>query len=206
MASILKVFLGMLFLMNGTLSASENVTVSPRGSYGYLVEPEGHKTLGKRGLFDLSLVNGGTATIIQQAWVDLSNLIDIVVANPNQNVLQSYFDPNDAADVANVFTTLQKMFAPGGVQNPPNQGLGPTDLGEIQVRQTNDGCSPLVLAYSVGLGTSTNARNPRQITICDFGWNVLYRRLRRDLTCDMIGPKVNYKMQFLGPLLLHEIL
>lgn len=145
-------------------------------------------------------------TSAQQAWVDLSNLIDVVVANPNQNALQNYFDSNDATDVANVFTTLQKMIAPGGVQNPPNRGLGPTDLGEIQVRQTNDGCNPLVLAYSVGLGTSTNARNPRQITICDFGWNVLYRRLRRDLTCDMIGPKVNYKMQFLGPLLLHEIL
>ncbi|KAL8688780.1 MAG: hypothetical protein Q9218_005395 [Villophora microphyllina] len=190
-----------------TLWASENVTVNPRGSYGYLVEPEGHKILGKRGLFDLSLVSGGTASIIQQAWVDLSNVVNVVVANPNQNVLQNYFDPNDAADVANIFTTLQQMIAPGGVQNPPNQGLGPTDLQQIQVRRTNDGCeNPLVLAYSVGLGTSTNARNPRQITICDFGWNVLYRRLRRDITCDMIGPKINYKMQFLGPLLLHEIL
>ncbi|KAL8699045.1 MAG: hypothetical protein Q9201_006233, partial [Fulgogasparrea decipioides] len=135
-----------------------------------------------------------------QAWVDLSNVVNVVVANPNQNVLQNYFDPNDAGDVASVFTTVQQMIAPGGFQNPPNQGLGPMDLQEIRIRRSNDGCeNPLVLAHSEGIGTSTNARNPRQITICNFGWNVLYRRLRRDITCDKIGPKVNYKMQFLGP-------
>lgn len=65
MDSILQIFLAILFLMNGTLSVSENITISHRGSYGHLVEPEGHKTLEKRGLFDLSLVSGGAATIIQ---------------------------------------------------------------------------------------------------------------------------------------------
>ncbi|KAL8868536.1 MAG: hypothetical protein Q9174_004926 [Haloplaca sp. 1 TL-2023] len=202
--------------------ASENINVDPRGSYGHFANLDDVKPLGKRGLFDLSQVSGGDATIIQvcrliplssakltssqQAWVDLSNVVDVVVQNPNPNVLQNYFDPGDAGDVANVFQTIQGMIAPGGVQNPPNAGLGPTDLQEIQVLRTNAGCGNLVLAFSEAVGTSTNVRNPRKITICDFGWNVLYRRLRRDLTCEMIGPKVNYKMQFLGPLLLHEVL
>ena len=136
----------------------------------------------------------------------MSNVVNTVVQNPNQNVLQNYFDPDDAGDVANVFQTVQGMIAPGGVQSPPNAGLGPTDLQEIRILRNNARCQPLVLAFSEAVGTSTNARNPRQITVCDFGWNTLYRRLRRDLTCDMIGPKINYKMQFLGPLLLHEVL
>ncbi|KAL8729207.1 MAG: hypothetical protein Q9181_005080 [Wetmoreana brouardii] len=206
MAFSLRTCFAVTLVLTRTILASEDITINPRGSYGYLVEPDGHKDLGRRGLFDLSEVTGGTASIIQQAWVDLSNVVNVVVANPNQNVLQNYFDPNDAGDVASVFTTVQQMIAPGGFQNPPNQGLGPTDLQDIKIRRSNDGCgNPLILAHSEGIGTSTNARNPRQITICDFGWNVLYRRLRRDITCDMIGPKVNYKMQFLGPLLLHEI-
>ncbi|KAL8965295.1 MAG: hypothetical protein Q9183_003927 [Haloplaca sp. 2 TL-2023] len=206
LSSRLAVLLPVFVLLLNSLAASENITVDRRDSYGHFVNLDAGKTLDKRGLFDLSEVSGGDASIIQQAWVDMSNLVDIVVQNPNQNVLQNYFDPNDAGDVANVFGTVQGMIAPGGVQNPPNAGLGPTDLQQIRIRRTNEGCGALVLAFSEGIGTSTNVRNPRQITICDFGWNVLYRRLRSDLTCDMIGPKINYKMQFLGPLLLHEVL
>ncbi|KAL8724819.1 MAG: hypothetical protein Q9166_007744 [cf. Caloplaca sp. 2 TL-2023] len=107
--------------------------------------------------------------VAQHTYHDLRNVVQVVVANANQKVAQNYFDPNDAAGVANVFTTVLDRLAPRGVQNAPNQGLRPTDAQEIRIRRTNDGCGTFVLAYSDAVATSTNLR---------------LGRLRQDTTCD----------------------
>ena len=147
-------------------------SLKPANEYGHLVHHKRHGPLQERSPFDFSQVTGGDLAIIRQGFVDLSNLINIVVANPNQNVLQNYFDPNDANDVASIFTTVQQMIGPGGVPNPPHPGFGPTNLNQIQIKRDQSGCSnPLVLANSVGVGTSATSRT---LTICNFGWNVVW--------------------------------
>ncbi|KAL8945831.1 MAG: hypothetical protein Q9222_007686 [Ikaeria aurantiellina] len=206
LTSSLRSSVACIFLLVHTLFASLDVSINPRGSYGHLVEHGTSNSLEKRGYFNFNNVPlGGDRTILLAAFQDLRDLVNTVVANPNPGVLQNYFDPNDAGDVANVFQTVQQMIGIGGVPNPPHPGFGPTDLANIQIRRSNEGCGPLVLAYSQGVAT-LSAANTRLITICDFGWNVLFKRLRRDIECSDIGPKVNYKMQFLGGIMLHEIL
>ncbi|KAL8768881.1 MAG: hypothetical protein Q9194_005584 [Teloschistes cf. exilis] len=150
-------------------------------------------------------MTGGDKSIIIDAFADMSAVVNEVVDHPNPGVLQNYFDPGDADDVASVFRTVQAMIQPGGVPNAPNPGFGPTNLNQIRIRRQGilSGCPPGLLAYSSGYATTTK---DRETVICDFGWTVLYRRLRRDIECAKIGPKINWKMQFLGPLLLHETL
>lgn len=47
---------------------------------------------------------------LQDAFADMSAVVNEVVNNPNPSVLQNYFDPGDADDVASVFRTIQAMI------------------------------------------------------------------------------------------------
>ncbi|KAL8685685.1 MAG: hypothetical protein Q9218_007601 [Villophora microphyllina] len=173
--------------------------------YGYPEPSDNDTSLVKRTIWDLSDMTGGDKTIVIQAFNDMSEVVKEVVENPNLAVLANYFDTGDAEDVAKVFQTVQAMLQPGGVPNPPFPGYKPTNLNQVKIRRQGllTGCGPGVLAFTNG---HSGTESEMATIICDFGWNVLYRRLRQDLTCDKIGPKINYKMQFLGPLLLHEVL
>ncbi|KAL8661206.1 MAG: hypothetical protein Q9202_005808 [Teloschistes flavicans] len=173
--------------------------------YGYWEPSDNDTSLVKRTIWDLTDMTGGDKSVVIDAFADMSAVVNEVVNHPNPSVLQNYFDPGDADDVASVFRTVQAMIQPGGVPNAPNPGFGPTNLNQIRIRREGlfSGCSAGLLAYSSGVASLTPTR---EIVICDFGWTVLYKRLRRDLQCANIGPKINYKMQFLGPLLLHETL
>lgn len=44
------------------------------------------------------------------------------------------------------------------------------------------------------------------IDVTNWGWELLYEKFIADGGCPDIGPNVNYKMQFLGGLLLHKVL
>ena len=84
------------------------------------------------------------------------------------------------------------------------QAYRPTDLSEIVLLRKH-GLAP-TLAQSFNI--ASRALDPK-IAIYDFGWQVL--RNRRFLSdypadCSKIGSKVDYRMQFLGGLLFHEVL
>lgn len=80
----------------------------------------------------------------------------------------------------------------------------PTDLSETVLLREHS--VPPVLAASFNV--APRARDPK-IAIHDFGWQVL--RSRRFLSdcpadCSKISSKVDYRMQFLGGLIFHEVL
>ena len=163
----------------------------------------------KRGNFqhDRS-VSSGDASYFQQAFIDLTNLVNYVAANPNAYALNRYFVPADHADVGRIFNTVRSMIQPGGIpQNQRDRGAGPYDLADFTLVRKH-GTSP-DLAESFNIEILRRGQGPPQIAVYDFGWSALYRRRRQDLRCGLnkeIGPRTDYKMHFLGSLLLHEIL
>ena len=154
-----------------------------------------------RGLYNLAGNDQSDETILGQGFLDMVALVTYVAANPNAAVMARYFSPNDAADVTAIFHTVEQMAAPGGFPNPPN-GVRPTDLSQIAMSRASGGIPDLAESFD----TSSTSTNP-EIKIYDFGWSALWQRLRQSLQCSRdIGPNTNYKMHFLGSLMLHETL
>ena len=171
--------------------------------YGYVDQNGTSTELLKRTLFNLDGNSEDDTTILNQAFLDMQALVTYVAQNPNAQVLARYFDPNDNNDVNAIFNTVMQMASP----NPPAQIPGtpqytPMDLHEISVIRPHEGYLP-TLAES--FRTSFVNFN-LQIKVYEFGWNSLFARLRQDIQCSDIGPNTNYKMHFLGSLLLHEVL
>ena len=155
-----------------------------------------------RGLYNLAGNAQGNEAILGQAFLDMQALVTYVAGNPNAQTLARYFNPNDANDVTAIFTTVRDMAQPGGATNPPSQAnFGPSDLSQISVIRASGSPPDLAEAFN----TAAAGNNP-QIKVYDFGWGALWQRLRSSIDCSMIGPKTNYKMHFLGSLLLHETL
>ena len=178
--------------------ANQNVS-----TYHYL---DAGSEISKRGLYNLGQNSANDASILQQAYLDMIDVVTFVADHPNAQVMARYFSPADAADVTAIFNTVRLMAMPGGFPNAPNDPLPIwTDLSDITVTRTHDIKSIGTLAESLGtlIGTTTG----QTINVYDFGWTALWQRIRSDLQCARdIGPKTNYKMHFLGTLLLHETL
>ena len=157
--------------------------------------------------------SASTVTQLGVGYWDMINLLQVVIANPHLPTMNWYFD-GAAADITAVFQTVLDMSQPGGTQaqDPALRQYGPTALDQITVKRVHGG-QPLnpgtgaVLADSDNVSINDMSTGAIPTTqVYDWGWQVLYRRFRYEIDCSMIGPKVNYKMQFLGGVLLHEIL
>lgn len=166
--------------------------------------PHSHVKFAKRSLYNLAGNNPADESILGQAFLDLQTLVTFVAGNPNAQVLARYFDPTDAADVTAVFTTVMQMASVNPPTNPPGgarEGLVPTDLHNISVVRSSGGFPDLAESFNVGIKDHN-----QQIKVYNFGWSALWQRLLSSIQCSDIGPKTNYKMHFLGSLLLHETL
>ena len=185
----------------------------------YAREPEENQTfhdavfsrtqaeLKRRGLYNFASNGPGDTTILQQGFLDMVDVVTHNAHSPNAGVLARYFSPGDQAQVTAVFQTVLSMAGAGGYQNPPafpGGRISPTDLSEINVvHSTEVQLRTLAESFNVQPVGSTNPT----INVYNFGWNALWQRLRQNLQCGRdIGPKTNYKMHFLGTLLLHETL
>ena len=162
-----------------------------------------YKKLTKKTLYNLAGNDPSDESILGQAFLDLQTLVTYVAGNPNAQVLARYFDPNHANDVNAIFNTVMQMASTNPPTNPPGAraNLVPTDLHSISVTRAKGGFGTLAESINVGPINMYQA-----IKVYDFGWNSLWQRLLQSIECSMIGPKTNYKMHFLGSLLLHETL
>ena len=165
--------------------------------------PHSHIKFAKRSLYNLAGNNLADESILGQAFLDLQTLVTFVAGNPNAQVLARYFDPTDAADVTAVFNTVMQMASVNPPTNPPGAraNLRPTDLHNISVIRSSGGFPDLAESFNVGVQDQN-----QQIKVYNFGWGGLWQRLMSSIQCSDIGPKTNYKMHFLGSLLLHETL
>ena len=160
--------------------------------------------LSKRGLYNFGSNSAADTTILQQGFLDMVDVVTHNANNPNGAVMARYFSPGDQAQVTAVFQTVLRMAQAGGYQNAPNfpgGRISPQDLSEISVVHSSE-VQLRTLAESFNIGP-VGATGP-QIKVYNFGWASLWQRLRQNLQCGRdIGPKTNYKMHFLGTLLLH---
>ena len=161
------------------------------------------KRLTKKSLYNLAGNNPSDESILAQGFLDLQTLVTYVAGNPNAQVLARYFDPNDANDVNAIFNTVMQMASTNPPRNPPGAraNLAPTDLHSISVTRAGGGFGTLAESFNYGA-----LNTHQQIKVYNFGWTALWQRLLQNIDCSMIGPKTNYKMHFLGSLLLHETL
>ena len=156
----------------------------------------------KRNLYNLNGNSQADESILGQAFLDMQALVTYVAQNPNPQVLARYFDPNHANDVNAIFNTVMAMASTNPPTTPPGQPqLTPMDLHEINVVRASGSFPTLAESFR------TSAQNNNlQIKVYDFGWTSLYSRLRQNIACGAIGPNTNYRMHFLGSVLLHETL
>ena len=168
--------------------------------------PYAGSELFKRGLYNLGQNKQSDTSILEQAYLDMVEVVTYVAANPNSQVMARYFSPADATAVTAIFNTVRLLAQPGGYPNPPGGPLPIwTDLSHISVTRKTDLTSLPTLAEAEG--TNIGETTGQAITVYDFGWAALWQRLLKSLQCERdIGPKTNYKMHFLGTLLLHETL
>ena len=142
--------------------------------------------------------------IIERAFKDMVNVVNYVSDHPNHHVLARYFDHQHFEDVNAVFQIVKQMAS----DEPPESQetlikTGPQDLKEIRIFRAPGTFGAPVLAEAFNFFVRSTDHH---LKIYDFGWDALFKRLRADIKCDDIGPKTNYKMHFLGTLMLHEIL
>ena len=158
----------------------------------------------KRDPYAITATDAGAISYLRQAFLDLQTLVAYVATNPNPAVFQRYFGDQPSEPIDRVFQIVFNMSQPGGVQNPfpPGGNLGPTNLGQISLSSTNREAPTLAFSDDVELNDSPNP----SITITSFGWGALFRKRMSAIQCSDIGPGTNYKMHFLGSLLLHETL
>lgn len=165
-----------------------------------------YNNLTKKSLYNLAGNNPSDESILGQAFLDLQALVTYVAGNPNAQVLARYFDPNDANDVNAIFNTVMQMASTSPPTNPPGAraNLAPTDLHQISVTRASGELTTLAEAFNANALNTVGSK--QEIKVYNFGWEVLWQRLLQSIKCSMIGPKTNYKMHFLGSLLLHETL
>ena len=172
-------------------------------------EPENHTRLEKRGSMRVSYRTSFENADLIHMNQDMLYIVGYVYdrwAQVDPNIYEIYFNPVHVIKVQQVAYTVLRMGQPGGItdMDPHLQAFRPTDLSEIVLLREHG--TPPTLAQSFGV-------RPRdldpKIAIYDFGWQVL--RNRRFLSdypadCSKIGSKADYRMQFLGGLLFHEVL
>lgn len=172
-------------------------------------EPENHTKLEKRGAMRISYRTNTENADLNHAFQDMINFVGYVYNNwarVDPNIFETYFHPFHVAKVQQVAYTILRMAQDGGITDMPRnlQGFRPTDLSEIVLLRERGYPTRLAETFNY----APRALDPK-IVIYDFGWQVL--RNRRFLSdypadCSKIGSKVDYRMQFLGGLLFHEVL
>ena len=172
-------------------------------------DPENHTRLEKRGPIRVAYRTDSEKADLNHAYQDMLTLVGFVYNNWAQvdpDIFDVYFHPFHVTKVKQVAYTILRMAQPGGITDMPGslQAFRPTDLSDIVLIREHG--VPPILAESFNVGS--RGLDPK-IAIYDFGWQVL--RNRRFLSdypadCSKIGSKVDYRMQFLGGLLLHEVL
>ena len=180
-------------------SKIEDIALHERSDF-YENETNLEHTLLKRGEFFLDAVAPDDANILHQAFTDMVDVVTYVSQNPNPLVLNRYFTAADQNAVTAIFDTVRQMAQVGGFPNPLRT-LHPTDLNQIHVTRPKG--VGLTLAESFNI-EATGAGE--RIAVYDFGWGALWKKRRSDVKCDCDIKKTNYKMHFLGTLLLHEVL
>lgn len=172
-------------------------------------EPENHTRLEKRGAMRIGYrTNSENADLIHM-YQDMLYLVGYVYNNwagVDPDIFDVYFHPAHVTKVQQVAYTVLRMAQPGGITDMPRnlQAFRPTDLSEIVLLREHG--VPPILAQSFGVGR--RGLDPK-IAIYDFGWQVLRnRRFLSDFPadCSKIGGKVDFRFQFLGGLLFHEVL
>ena len=144
--------------------------------------------------------------IFKTAYRDLY-LVLKTVTNPTNfhpETFTRYFDISHKAGVNRTFQAVLDMATSGVNAIPPRTALSPLNLNAIQVSKVAGGVDDftyLARSYNV----ERTDVNPR-IEVYNVGWNSLWRRRTDDISCDDIGPTTDWKMHFLGTLLLHETL
>lgn len=172
-------------------------------------ESENHTRLEKRGPMRVSYRTDAENADLNHAYQDMLYFVGYVYNNwarVDPNIFETYFHPLHVTKVQQVAYTILQMAQPGGIADMPSylQVYRPTDLSEIVLLREHG--LPPVLAQSFKVGSRDL---DQKIAIYDFGWQVL--RNRRFLSdypadCSKIGSKIDYRMQFLGGLLFHEVL
>ncbi|KAL9066906.1 MAG: hypothetical protein Q9161_007238 [Pseudevernia consocians] len=172
-------------------------------------EPENHTRLEKRGAMRVSYRTNAENADLNHAFQDMIDFVGYVYNNwarVDPNIFETYFLPLHVTKVQQVAYTILRMAQDGGITDMPQnlQAYRPTDLSEIVLLRERG--LPPTLAQSFNV--APRALDPK-IAVYDFGWQVL--RNRRFLSdypadCSKIGSKVDYRMQFLGGLLFHEVL
>lgn len=172
-------------------------------------EPENHTRLEKRGDMRVAYRTNSENDDLTHINQDMLTFVGYVYNNwarVDPNIFEIYFNPTHVIKVQQVGYTVLRMGQPGGITDMANnlQAFRPTDLSEIVLLREHG--VPPILAQSFNV--APRALDPK-IAIYDFGWQVL--RNRRFLSdypadCSKIGSKVDYRMQFLGGLLFHEVL
>lgn len=141
-------------------------------------------------------------SILEAAFREMIELVTYVENHPDRYVLARYFPVTAQDEVTAIFRTVRLMAQPGGHPNPI-QSSEPNDLRRIRLSLENGYSKIATLAEATGTRSSSAEA---AIMIYQFGWGALWQRLRATIKCSDIGPKTNYKMHFLGSLMLHETL
>ena len=169
--------------------------------------------ISKRGLQTIDIAEAKERQDVEFALHEMMDLVQYVVDRPNDQVLGRYFPRQDWEDVKSIFRTVLSLAKDGSQADPLNPARRPYDLSQIKIsRQARSEdpnlqswAKPLVLADAVQSELIPRNPNDLGIVIYDFGWDVLFKRFMTQ-DCKDIGPNTNYKMHFLGSLLLHETL
>lgn len=169
-------------------------------------EKQNETVLRKRGEMRIIGRTADEEADLNQGYQDMLTLINYINSNFDSidaAIFDVYFDPSQRAKVKAVASTIIAMSQSGGITNMARsmRQYRPADLNDIALLR--DHGTPPTLAQAINTGTAVF--DPA-IYIYDFGWQVLYRRLLSEYTCAMLDQKVNYKMQFLGGLIFHEVL
>lgn len=172
-------------------------------------ESENYTRIEKRGAIRVAYRTNVENANLYNAYQDMLYLVEFVYNNWKEidpYILDTYFHPFHLPRVKKVAAMILQMARQGGVVDiaPNLQVFKPTDFNQIVLLREHGVGTLLAEAFEVG-----SRQNDPKIVIYDFGWQVLKnRRFLSDFPadCSKIGSKVDYRMQFLGGLIFHEVL
>lgn len=140
---------------------------------------------------------------LKKGALDMELLVNFLVQNWRvipSSIFNLYFAPTSNGKVSQISQTVNQMAKSDG-DTSGNPLFQPFDLSKITLAR-HPGLAPNL---SDATNLTPQSTNP-SIYITDFGWQVLYKRTLEEFTCNMLAPKLNYKFQFLGGVILSDVL
>lgn len=133
---------------------------------------------------------------IKKGWRDAILIAATVKANPMPDVLDHYFNADDATNVADVFNN---------VIADNTDGLGSSAFGGIVVADSDfdGGCAEnsRMIAYLVNVENSTPARAGLHFCAKAFEFPTI-----DEVKCDSLGDNVSGLMSTFGGIIIHELM